>query len=1201
MSFRNRANTAVILSAVGFVVMMTASTSDVSLPTGPGTCAVLAMSNSAEPGPDGIVLLAPGKPVTRELLTGELHSYRIALISGQYLHVSVNQAGIDIRLALYEPGGQLLAESDSRRRGATPISMIAESRGDYRLEVRSVDNIGTRGRYEIQATEIRSATAKDKYRIAAERSCAEAEQLSNESRAESSRLAITKYEEALQNWKLAGDLREEADTLVSVGGIHQVLGELQQSLACYNQALGLYRKTRDRRNEGEALNEIGFVYSILCENDKALSFCLQALSLSQATNNRQATARTLNNLGDAYYNFGELQRPLDHYHKALSLWRELNDRRGEALALLNQGYVYSDSGEMQKALDCYNQALSIWQSSNDRRWQGKTLSALGRFYSRLGESQDALNYFKQARGFIEPTGDLIEKGRILSGIAFVYYHLDEKQQALDYYNQALRLYKSAGYLCAEANMIYSIGKVYYSMGDYEKSLACFEQDLSLSLAMNDKRERSNALRGIGMVHEARGNRSKALDCYTAALPVYQSVKDLRGEADTLSIIGQIHERSGRKQRALYYYNKALSLSRAAEYPFGEAITLYNIAQVERDLCKLDEARARIEAALEIVESLRAKVDGQDLRNSYFASVRQHYEFYIDLFMQLHAEHPASAFDVAAFEASEKARARSLLETLTAARIGVRQKVDPALLERERSLRQELNSKASYRTRLLDSEHTPEEAAAIGREVDDLTRQHREMEVQVRVASLDYASLIQTEPLNLQTIQQQAVDDDTLLLEYSLGEARSFLWAVTRTEIKSYELPGRAEVEALANRLRDILTAPRFIAGESFEQRQARLNESEMKYWKDASSLSKMLLGPAVAQLEKGRLVIVADGALQCIPFSALPDPLSNDDKPVPMMVRHEITCQPSASALAALRNDSWKRQPASNLLIVFADPVFEKDDSRLISGNDSVAVAAQEPSRGTEVYTALRGIGSLQDGQHIPRLFASRDEAEAVMAATPAGLGLKAVGFEANKIRATSSELKQYRIIHFATHGILDSENPDLSGLVLSLFDRSGQPQDGFLRLHDIYNLELPADLVVLSACNTGLGKQVKGEGLIGLTRGFMYAGASRVMASLWKVDDEATAELIKHFYKEMLLEKKSPAEALRQAQIAMWHQNRWRSPYFWAAFILQGEYKGQIDPGENARRGVFKPLIPAVTLIILLLVGLYAARQVILKKQKVA
>jgi CHAT domain-containing protein len=178
------------------------------------------------------------------------------------------------------------------------------------------------------------------------------------------------------------------------------------------------------------------------------------------------------------------------------------------------------------------------------------------------------------------------------------------------------------------------------------------------------------------------------------------------------------------------------------------------------------------------------------------------------------------------------------------------------------------------------------------------------------------------------------------------------------------------------------------------------------------------------------------------------------------------------------------------------------------------------------------------------------------MAIAPAGAGMEAIDFKASRMTALSPELSQYRIVHFATHGVLDDKYPDLSGIVLSLVDEQGQRQDGFLRLHDIYNLNLPCDLVVLSACQTGLGKEVKGEGLIGLTRGFMYAGAARVVASLWKVDDRATSELMKRFYRRMLREGMSPAAALRTAQIEMQGQKQWRSPYYWAGFVLQGEWK---------------------------------------------
>jgi CHAT domain-containing protein len=288
-------------------------------------------------------------------------------------------------------------------------------------------------------------------------------------------------------------------------------------------------------------------------------------------------------------------------------------------------------------------------------------------------------------------------------------------------------------------------------------------------------------------------------------------------------------------------------------------------------------------------------------------------------------------------------------------------------------------------------------------------------------------------------------------------------------------------------------------------------------------------------------------------------------------VENEIVNLPSASALAVLRNEIRNRRSASKSVAVIADPVFEPDDPRVASytakavgagtpgsGNTGISrpnvAASLRP--GTELHRALRDVGILREGgQGIARLLSSREEADAIIAAA-AGAGMRATGFKATRATATSPELGQYRIVHFATHGLLNSEHPALSGLVFSLVDEQGKSQDGFLGLHDIYNLNLPADLVVLSACNTGLGKEVRGEGLVGIVRGFMYAGAARVVASLWKVDDEATAELMKRFYQQMLQGGLTPAAALRAAQVEMWQHKRWHSPYYWAAFVLQGEWK---------------------------------------------
>jgi CHAT domain-containing protein len=210
-----------------------------------------------------------------------------------------------------------------------------------------------------------------------------------------------------------------------------------------------------------------------------------------------------------------------------------------------------------------------------------------------------------------------------------------------------------------------------------------------------------------------------------------------------------------------------------------------------------------------------------------------------------------------------------------------------------------------------------------------------------------------------------------------------------------------------------------------------------------------------------------------------------------------------------------------------------------------------------DVDRSLRDVGLAEDAGRIPRLPLAREEAESILGLAPESERLGALGFDASKATANDPKLAQYRILHFATHGLLDSAHPELSGVVLSLVDPDGCPRDGFLRLHEIYNLKLPADLVVLSACQTGLGKEIRGEGLVGLTRGFMYAGAKSVVASLWKIDDRATAALMKRFYEGMLgAARLTSAEALRKAQIEMWKTGNWNHPYYWAAFVLQGEWK---------------------------------------------
>jgi len=401
----------------------------------------------------------------------------------------------------------------------------------------------------------------------------------------------------------------------------------------------------------------------------------------------------------------------------------------------------------------------------------------------------------------------------------------------------------------------------------------------------------------------------------------------------------------------------------------------------------------------------------------------------------------------------------------------------------------------------------------------------QVEARIRANSPHYMALVQPVPLTAKEIHSQIRDTDTLLLEYSLGQERSYLWVVSRLAINSYELPPRDTIETAARRVYELLKRDEF---------------DEKSYEKESAALTQILLGPAVAQLGSKRLVVVADGALQYIPFSALPDPVR---KGTPLVATHEIVNIPSATALAVLRKDATERRPAPKLVAVLADPVFETNDPRLASTPRSSQPKPAAP-------------GSRDAMLDVRRLPYTRQEAATIVRLVPAGMSKEALDFEASRETATGPELSQFRILHYATHAFVNSQQPELSGIVLSLLDRQARPRDGFLRLIDLYNLRLNADLVVLSACQTALGKEIKGEGLIGLSRGFFYAGAPRVVASLWKVDDRATTELMRQFYQGMLVQHSSPATALRAAQIAMWKQNRWRSPYYWGAFVLQGEWR---------------------------------------------
>jgi CHAT domain-containing protein/predicted negative regulator of RcsB-dependent stress response len=1092
-----------------------------------------ASTRGAAPSAQDSLSLEPGKPVERELSGGQSHFFKITMISGQYLQVVVAQRGIDVAVVLSTPDGKKIGEADSEHlivRSET-VSAIAEAPGAYLIEVRSPEKTAKTGRYEIKVEEVRAATAEDKYRVAGEVIFREAKHL-QKGTLEDKKKSVEKYYEALELYRRATDRNGEAQTLNNIGEVYESLGENQKALEKYNEALPLRRAVGDRQGEAITLSNLGSVYDTLGDKQKALERYNEALPISRAVGDRKGESETLNNIGAVYYTMGEMRKALEKYNEALPICRAAGDRGGETTALNNIAVVYGAQGELQKMLEKVNESLPIFRAIGARKMEAIALTSIGNAYDLLGE----------------------------------------KQKALEKYNEALPIYRAAGDRMWEGIALNCIGLVYLSLGEKQKALEEFNEYLLISQAAGARIEESGALNSIGEVYWLLGDKQKALERYNEALQITREVSSRRREAITLHNIGVVYDSLGEIQKALEHYDDALRLRRAVGDRHGEADTLLGIARVERQRGNLSRARQLIEQAIGLVESLRANIPGQALRSSYFANRQQFFEFYIDVLMQMHKQNPAAAFDAAALAMSERARARSLLELLTEARADIRQGVDSSLLERERSLRQRFAARAAAQANLLNHKHTPEQAEAFAKEIASITAEYEQLEAQIRASSPRYAALTQPQPLGLTEIQQQVLDPDTLLLEYSLGENASYLFVVSQTSHTWRQLPKRTEIEAAARRVYELLTATQPRRGEAAAERQARIKEAGERYWTQAAELSRMLLGPVGSQLGKKRLVIVADGALQYIPFAALPAPSPVNDESrnsgaqsQPLFVEHEIVSLPSASTLATLRCETAGRKPAEKSLAVLADPVFTDDDTRVRL--DVGKAGAKEKTRSADpdetdigfqqMTRSGRETGVIGAEAGFGRLLSTRREAAAISALVPEQERKQALDFDASRMTALRPELGEYRIVHFATHGLLNNIHPELSGIVLSLVDKEGQQQDGFLRLQDIYNLKLSAELVVLSACQTGLGKEIKGEGLIGLTRGFMYAGAPRIVASLWKVDDRATSELMKRFYQGLLgPEALRPAGALRQAQLSIWKQKQWREPYYWAAFVLQGEWK---------------------------------------------
>jgi CHAT domain-containing protein/predicted negative regulator of RcsB-dependent stress response len=846
-------------------------------------------------------------------------------------------------------------------------------------------------------------------------------------------------------------------------------------------------------------------------------------------------------MGHSSNTLGQLDQAMAHFSRAYDLYREVGNKSGEALAITAKGITCSRQGKDEEGIKLDREARAIFQMIGDRQSEAITLNAIGQAY------QD----------------------------------LNKNELALEHYKQALQLFKESGTVDFVPASLHQIASVYNEMNNVETALAYFKECAAVSRASKKNRTEAYALNEIASIYARQGRRREALSLYSNILGSHVSHGDPLGQALTLNNIGDLHLAAGRKREALARYKRALAFSEKSGDRAVEIATLFNIARAARDCGAFDEAKSNIERSIHAIETLRTNVAGPDHRLSYFSALRKHYDLYIDLLMQADIERPGHGFVEEALIASERSRARAFVELLAEAGANIRQGIDPAVLKRERELQSLLAAHARYQMEVTGSAESKRDQVAGNARLDRLKEEYEELQAQVRNESPQYQTLSRPRALTIEEIQSQLRPDD-LLLEYSLGEERSYLWAVTPNSVKGYEIKPKAMLDAASLEVYRLLTARQMTGPVVDDKYQSRVEEADKQYYNKALALSRMLLEPVAGVLKNKRLLIVTEGLSQFISFDALPRPAEKPlqtgttPKDAFLISDHEIVILPSVSALAAIRAESNRLAPSPRGVAVFADPVFSRNDDRVQTGKTSTDVAAAHP--GSDSF-AFRGFDGLNERGGLRRLTYSSEEADSIFAAA-SGAARIVKGFEASRENVMADEIAQYQVVHFATHGLVNTEHPELSGIVLTMIKPDGSPVDGFLQLHDVFNLKLSAELTVLSACDTGLGKDVRGEGLIGLTRGLMFAGSRSVVASLWKVDDRATAVLMGHFYKAMFQDGLPRAAALRYAKEQLRKEPAWSAPFFWAGFVLQGEYDRPITVDQKP--GAFPWTVVLVVLAVI-------------------
>lgn len=990
---------------------------------------------------------------------------------------------------------------------------------------------------------------------------------------------------AARLWELkraVADLREGRDALRLATALQSLGSEcvrqhraeearqhFEESLALLR---GLDRHPVVEQSEVVVLWGLGAAYRELGQLPKALEALGDALARSRELDDVETERKLLQALGRVSseaagerFEQGQLSAALPHADAAVAYLREAGERSMTAVAALQvRGALRQRLGHIDDALadltlaremlaEVRDQTASDEEAGDLSRVEAAIANAIGAVCKDMGRFEEALEHCQEALAVRREAGDSRGEGISLNDLGVIHLRLGDYEASLRCSEEALALAREIGDLEAEAVVGQNLAWLYAELGRPNEAMALLGRALEIHRSWKNRRHQGWLLLEMGDVMSAAEPESAdgRLANYLEAQRAFREVGDRTGESMALSSIAGLLTEPERLDEALRYAEQALAVIRDVGDPVNESRALTNLTKLHQLAGQPRQALQCAERGVEIVESTRGGIASSERRANYFATVGELYAAYACLLVDL--GEPERAFHV-----SERGRARAFLDLLAEARVDV-QGEGP-----EHEAEQRLLSELSVlRQRLLEARaepangSDPELISELERSQHDLEQRLLQLEAEARRSKPRHTATIQATAWTVDQVRERLLDGRTALLEYVLADPRSLLFCVTESELHVYDLPAGEEIEAQIRELR----------------------ESLLSYSSDFAhgyALYRTLIEPAADLIRDRDLLVCPDGALHYLPFAVLLTgaPERFDYQALPYLLRdHAIAYAPSATVAAMTRERLEVEQPSYDAeLAAFGDPQGLEDEVEESAGGGrrtplelAAALSATRsdlapiPRTADEVWAVAR---LLLPASSLPLQRPESFDCEPVAIRT-------ATAATKDEVQRLTSGNRSFRFFHIATHGLLDSEKPQFSGLVFT-------PSDGvdpFWRTFEIFKSRIPSEVVVLSACETGLGRIVSGEGIVGLSRAFLYAGASSVCVSLWKVTEDSSPILMRAFY-ERALGGETPARALRGAQLELLEDTAYAHPYWWAPFVMVGA--GFARAAEEGGRRDSNPRPPA-------------------------